>query len=335
VILPLIRKKHSAKFSSRYYSRMPCVAPFYDILDGLKDTARALANAGRYDRRMPFVIIVDNGSSEEDLLAIRHGKVFGMDFIVVDHHYFDTDVISDEVLVHINQLLVDKHAQYSAGMLCVELSRFIAEEETTSYLAGLSSVADRIENEEYLKIAGDKGYDREELHRIASVVDYVATKMPFVDTQEYMDILLGTDRSKQKEVVALLYPHIEAQEKRALSVATASACKEQLGTTIFQVLDIESTLSRGSYPKPGKVVGLLHDESKEKTVTIGLMSDAKTFRAKEGSGFSVHEFLKTLNERLPKAFAEGGGHELAGSIKFVPTAQKEVLELLREYVEKL
>ena len=79
-----------------------------------------------FQTRCLLIIIADNGSSPEDLIAIKQGKVHGSDFIVIDHHYFDEDVISKEVLTHINPFLVGEDgSHFSAGMLCSEFARFI------------------------------------------------------------------------------------------------------------------------------------------------------------------------------------------------------------------
>ena len=112
-----------------YFIRAPSQAPFYEIDDSIRDTANSLRNVAKFSNKMPLIIIADNGSSPEDLMAIRQGKIHGADFIVVDHHGFSKDVITKEVLVHINPFLVGEDgSHYSAGMLCTELARFINPE---------------------------------------------------------------------------------------------------------------------------------------------------------------------------------------------------------------
>ena len=126
-ILPLIEKQHSSeKAAWEFFTRAPCAAPFYEIDDSIRDMANSLRNVAKHSNKMPLIIIADNGSSPEDLMGIKQGKVHGTDFIVVDHHYFEEDVISKEVLVHINPFLVGEDgSHFSAGMLCAEFARFI------------------------------------------------------------------------------------------------------------------------------------------------------------------------------------------------------------------
>jgi len=69
-------------------------------------------------------------------------------------------------------------------------------------------------------------------------------------------------------------------------------------------------------------------------VSIGLMNIAITLRATDEANFSVHKLIEFLNKKIPTAFVEGGGHKNAGSITFLPNKKKEVLVLLKEFIEK-
>jgi RecJ-like exonuclease len=103
-----------------------------------------------------------------------------MDFIVIDHHVFDKDVISAETLVHINPFLVGKDGtKFSAGMLCAEFSRFVNNKvEGMEPIPALAGFADRIDinnpqiMEEYLKLAKKQGYTKDLLADISAVIDF-------------------------------------------------------------------------------------------------------------------------------------------------------------------
>ena len=92
------------------------------------------------------------------------------------------------------------------------------------------------------------------------------------------------------------------------------------------------------FPKPGRIVGLVHDSLQEEKgitnlVTVGVMATAITIRATNESNFSVHELIHFLDEKVPEAFVEGGGHKNAGSINFLPNKQKQVFELLKDFIK--
>src|SRR3989339_555659 len=205
-ILPLIEEQHGSEKSRwEFFTRAPCAAPFYEIDDSIRDTAQSLRNVARFSNKMPLIIIADNGSTQEDLMAIQQGKVHGSDFIIVDHHKFDQDVISREVLTHINPFLVGEDgSHFSAGMLCSELARFINPNvKNINQIPAMSGFADRIElsnpktMNDYLKIAEKEGYTKELLSDIALVIEYVSSKIRFMEVREYIEVLFGEPRNKQ------------------------------------------------------------------------------------------------------------------------------------------
>ena len=346
-ILPLIIKEQgSDKAGWEFFLRAPCAAPFYEIDDSIRDAAQSLRNVAKFSNKMPLVIIADNGSSPEDLLAIKHGKVHGMDFIVIDHHFSDEDVISKEVLININPFLVGEDgARFSAGMLCAELARLINNVDNLEQIPAMAGLADRIDiaNPEtvndYIKIAEKQGYSKELLNDISKVIDFVSAKVRFMEVREYMGAVFGEPREKQKALVNLLAPHIKKLEKKGLAISKANVKLEEIGKTTLQIIEIDKAFPGfGFYPKPGMCVGMTHDDLQEtkkvtNLVSIGLMNTAITIRATDEANFSVHELITFLNKKLPNAFVEGGGHKNAGSINFIPSKKEEVFDLLREFMK--
>jgi len=346
-ILPLITKEQiSEKAAWEFFLRAPSAAPFYEIDDSIRDAALSLRNVAKFSNKMPLVIIADNGSSPEDLLGIKQGKVHGMDFIVVDHHYSEKDVISSEVLTHINPFLVGEDgAKFSAGMLCSELARLINPAENVKQIPAMAGLADRIDLgdpkiiEEYLKIAKEEGYSKELLNDISTVVDFVSAKVRFMEVREYIEVLFGEPRERQKELVGLLAPYIEKLKEKGLTISKANAKQEKIGKVTLQSIDIDSTFPGfGFFPKPGMCVGMVHDDLQsskkiDSLVSIGIMNTAITIRATDSANFSVHELIEYLNEKSPDSFVEGGGHKNAGSVSFLPKKQEEVLKLLKEFIK--
>ena len=345
-ILPLIKKQHSgAKAPWEYFTRAPCSAPFYEIDDSIRDTARSLSNVAKFSEKMPLVIIADNGSSQEDLLGIKQGKVHGIEFIVVDHHLFEEDVISSEVLVHINPFLVEEDgAQFSAGMLCAELARFINPDvENIEQIPAMAGLADRIKNEKtmdaYFKIAEKAGYEKQLLADISTVIDFVSAKLRFLEAREYIEVVFGEPHEKQKALVDVMAPYIRNLDAKGLNMAQAGAKVEKIGPVTLQTIDIHKAFPGfGFFPKPGRAVGLAHDQVQvdkklSSVVTAGLMDTAITFRATDGANFSVHDFIALVEEKIPEAFVNGGGHKNAGSINFVPSQKEKIVKLLKEFIK--
>lgn len=346
-ILPLIEKQHGGgKSTWEFFQRAPCQAPYYDMEDSIRDTSNSLRNVAKFSNKMPLIIIADNGSTEQDLMGIKQGKVHGADFIVIDHHPYGTDVISPEVLAHVNPFLVgETGAAFSAGMLCTELARFISDVKTIDQIPAMAGLADRIDIvnpeviEAYVQIAEEKGYTRELLRDIATVIDYVSAKLRFMEAREYIEVVFGEPREKQRKLVILMAPYIRELESKGLEIAKTAVEHEKIEQVTLAHLAIETTFPGfGFYPKPGKCVSMLHDflqhdRKINSLITFGIMNSAITFRATDDANFSVGEFIEFLNKKLPECFVEGGGHKNAGSISFVPGKQKDVLKLLREFVK--
>lgn len=345
-ILPLIEEQHSSeKAAWEFFQRAPCSAPYYEIDDSIRDTANSLRNVAKFSNKMPLIIIADNGSSEQDLMAIKQGKIHGADFIVVDHHGFDEDVISKEVKVHINPFLVGEDgSNFSAGMLCSELARFINPDvKNISQIPAMAGFADMIQlgNPEamkaYLKIAETEGYTKELLSDISLVIDYVSSKVRFMEVREYIEVLFGEPRNKQKELVKLMAPYIRNLYEKGLAIGRSNAKIEKIGKTTLQSVDIDETYPGfGFVPRPGHAIELLQAdlEKKEKAViTAGIMRTAITFRATDEANFSVHDLIEYIDKKSPESFVGGGGHKNAGSINFLPYKKDEVVKLLKEFIK--
>ncbi len=347
-ILPLIQEQHSVdKALWQYFSRAPSMTPFYEIEDSIKDSSKALTGSAKFSEKIPLVLIVDNGSGPENLLSIQQGKVHGIDFIVVDHHAPEKDLISDEVLVHINPFLVNEDGdKISAGMLCAELARFVAQKDIPEieYIPALSGLSDRINNppvmEEYMKYASKKGHTKQLMNDIASVVEFVSSKLRFMEAREYVSTVFGEKAEQQKKLVSVLVPYIRKLQEKGLAIAKTLVKREEVGSVVLQSLDVEKSFSRNSYPKPGQTIGMLHDaylseHKAARLISMAVLSDIIVLRASEESEFSVNEFIEHLNKACPEAFIEGGGHKQAGAIKFVPAKQSEVLAALKKFVSEI
>jgi archaea-specific RecJ-like exonuclease len=346
-ILPLIEKEHkNPKAAWEYFTRAPCAAPYYELTDSIKDTANSLRNVAKFSNKMPLIIIADNGSTQEDLMGVMQAKIHGADIIVIDHHPFEKDVISENVLVHINPFLVGESGScMSAGMLCAEISRFINEDvDNIKQIPALAGFADRIDlgnpgvMDDYMKIAESEGYSKSLLHDLSLVVEYTSAKVRFMEVREYIEVLFGEPRSQQKKLVDLMAPYIKNLDSKGLQMAKEHAVIEKIGKTSVQKIFIEETFPGfGFFPKPGRAVGLVHDSLKKEghkaLVSVGIMNTAMTFRATDEANFSVHGLIEYLNKELPNAFVDGGGHKNAGSINFLPKSKDKVIELFNKFVK--
>jgi len=113
-------------------------------------------------------------------------------------------------------------------------------------------------------------------------------------------------------------------------------------TTVDIDIDVEKFAYKFEYPAPGKTVGLVHDYYKNKykgpIVSVGHGPDFIILRANEKSvelGFDVIKLCKFLEEKVPDAGVLGGGHEDAGSIKFIEGRKDKIMKSLDVYFKTL
>ena len=74
-------------------------------------------------------------------------------------------------------------------------------------------------------------------------------------------------------------------------------------------------------------------------VTLGHGPDFGVFRAtdavNEQYGFNVNDIVTVIAQRVPQAGVDGGGHECAGSIKYIEGLGEEVLYKVVEEIQSL
>ena len=274
-------------------------------------------------------------------------KVYDMEIVVVDHH-FPGEVVDGRVAVddyvdfHVNPYLVGGDSQITAGALAVEMAGMINPQVTDRirHLPGIAAVGDHarsLEAERYIEIAAEKGYDWEDLEKIATTIDFEAFYLRFMNGRGIMDTILGLgNRDKHTKLVDALYQESQRRVKWQLAAAMPNLKTQNLPNgIIFNVLDVEKYAHKFTYPAPGKTCGYVHDQVVQKhgeetpILTLAYGPDFGVIRAtdavNEKFGFNLNKIIMELAEEIPEAGIDGGGHECAGSLKFVEGLSKKVL----------
>jgi len=315
--------------------------PFYDPLDAVRDLDFALSDQERFGDKLPIVVMLDTGSSEESLFSYKLLKSYGLEIYVVDHH-FPASEIQGTVDTHLNIYFAGGDYNICTGMLGVELARLINPKvtDTLSHLPAIAGKGDRVTGEvydQYLKLALDKGYQESFLEDIALAVDYQAYFLKFSPGRLLLSDLLGLISQQEKQVnyVHLLSSEAQKQLKNQLRISLEYVQEETLVNEInLAILDVENYTSRFDYPPPGKITGSLFDHLTTKypglpIVTIGLGPDFAIFRS-QNVDLDFPNLVRKCAQKLPHAGVEGGGHEIVGSMKFITGARNEVIEIIRE-----
>jgi Archaea-specific RecJ-like exonuclease, contains DnaJ-type Zn finger domain len=75
-VIPLLQEINPSNDAEwHYFRRSPSKAPFYEIEDVVKDLSFALEDQERHGQKLPLLVLLDNGSTEEDILALLKVKI--------------------------------------------------------------------------------------------------------------------------------------------------------------------------------------------------------------------------------------------------------------------
>jgi RecJ-like exonuclease len=315
--------------------------PFYDPLDAVRDLNFALEDQARFGDKIPLIVMLDTGSSEESIFSYKLLKTYDIEVMVVDHH-FPASIVQETIETHLNVYYAGGDYNICGGMMGVELARFVNPNvtDTIKHLPAIAGMGDRVEGPEfdqYLAIAEREGYSTNFLTDIAIAVDYQAYFLKFSPGRFLLSDLLGISGKQEKQIkfVNLLSQEAKALLENQLQISLEYVEQDVLANGIqLAILDVENYASRFDYPPPGKITGSLFDnlakkDEKSSLVTIGLGPDFAIFRS-QNVKLGFPNLVKSCAKRLSHAGVEGGGHEIVGSMKFIAGARDEMIELIKE-----
>jgi RecJ-like exonuclease len=322
--------------------RLPSKAPFYEMEDVTRDLNFALENRSRHGQRLPLLLMLDNGSTEEDTPAYRNLAHYDVPIVVVDHHHPDPEAVGPLVDEHVNPYLHDEDYRITTGMLCVELARMIDPSLTDDLrhvpaVAGLSDRSKAEVMDEYVDLAAENGYDESDLQDVGEALDYVTHWLKYSEGRELINDALNVDcddRERHEQLVEFLASRAERDVERQLDSAMPHLEHEQLDNDAHLYrIDVENHAHRFTYPAPGKTTGEIHDRKVEATgdpvITIGYGPDFAVLRS-DGVRLDIPEMVEELKAEIDGAGVSGGGHLVVGSIKFVRGRREDVLDALVE-----
>ncbi|WP_321429993.1 DHH family phosphoesterase [uncultured Methanolobus sp.] len=340
-IMPLIQDVNGQDGEYHFYRRAPSKAPFYEVTDVVRDIGFALEDAARHGQKMPLVISVDNGSSNENVAAMKQAQVYGIQMIVMDHHQPD-DVVDEFLLTHVNPAHVGGDFGMTAGMLCTEVARMINVnvENEIKHLPAVAALGDRSEAEEakrYIELVSDK-YTLQHLKDMALALDFAAYWLKFNPGKGIVDDILDFgDHTIHNNLVNVLCEQANEMIAEQIDVCMAHVKAQDLPNgAILNVLDVENHAHKFTFPPPGKTSGEVHDKLCHKyedkpVVTIGYGPDFAVIRSR-GVLMNIPQMVRELYEEVKGGGVNGGGHLVVGSIKFVEGMRTEVLSKLVEKI---
>jgi RecJ-like exonuclease len=337
-----IAETHADPEAPRHlFKRLPSKAPFYEMEDATRDLNFALEDRERHGQKLPLLLMLDNGSTAEDVPAYETLKHYDIPIVAVDHHHPDPEAVGDLLTHHVNPYLYGEDYSVTTGMMCVELARMIHPDagdlDHVPAVAGLSDRSDADAMDDYLALASEAGYDRETLEDVGEALDYLAFWLRY-DAGEHMveDVLnVGCDDpERHRELVDFLADRAREEVDEQLDAAMAHVEHERLDNDAHLYrIDVEEYAHRFTYPAPGTTTGEIHDRKVEETgdpvITIGYGPDFAVLRS-DGVRLDIPEMVEELEREVVGGGVSGGGHLVVGSIKFVKGRREETIDALVE-----
>ena len=322
--------------------RLPSKAPYYEMEDVTRDLNFALDGQDRHGQKLPLLVMLDNGSTEEDVPAYRNLAHYDIPIIVLDHHHPDPEAVDPLLDAHINPYLYDEDYRITTGMMSVELARLIdpSISEDVEHVPAVAGLSDRSKADvmpRFVFQANEAGYDRDDLEAIGEALDYAAHWLRYNEGKTLVNDVLDVgcdDSDRHERLIEFLAERAERDVDRQLDALEPHVEHERLDSEAHLYrIDLDNFAHRFTYTAPGKTTGNLHDrkvtETGEPVITIGYGPDFAVLRS-DGVRLDIPQMVTELNEELPGSGVSGGGHLVVGSIKFVKGRRESVIDLLVE-----
>jgi RecJ-like exonuclease len=300
------------------YKRAPSKTPFYDYGDMLKDLDTF--SVSKEFGRDCLLILTDMGSGEESTLSLERMKAAGITILIIDHHvmFEDTVKMAD---ININPHIVGGNSELCAGILCYEFGRQLTDKLNPIFPA-LATVADKSKVSDYIK-----RYDLEYLRKIVICIEFEAFNLRYMETDAILDLF-----NEKKDVIAFLHKEISRRMELQKAVVEKYMEKSNVNGITVMKLNIESLNPSDFYGV--RSVGMMSGLVEGPKVAYGYGDAIVKFRA-DNVNFKLSDLIKGLKENFPSALVSGGGHDMAGAIRFLPVAKNDVLGFVDKYISGL
>lgn len=319
--------------------RSPSRAPFYSSGDVLRDIVLSKRFVEDSSNQKPLIIVTDNGSTPGDALGLSILATLGYETIVIDHHnpiQLENGVTAVDpfVSLHLNPYKYGLDSKTSAGMLCYEIGRMVWPKFEMNKIPAVAGIMDRCDIEETEKYIQSTGMPREDLAKIGTAIDYVSYQLKHDAGKGVFEELFNNF-----EFVQLINSEVKKGFEYQLQSTLPYLRTQNINGIIFSTIDIEKYTMKFTYPSPGLVVSRVHeitsDEySNEAALTLGYLEDMIIIRASKPI-LPVQTILSYLQAKFPNANVDGGGHEMAGTIRFVAAHKDAILEEIKDLVKKI
>jgi len=325
---------------SRYLLfRSPSRAPFYASGDLFRDILLSKKLLENESEIKPLIIVADNGSTPSDVFGLNSLKVLGYEAIVIDHHnpvVLNNGITAIDGFVshHLNPYKHGLDGKTSAGMLCYEVGRLIWEKLDEPKLPAVAGILDRCDIQETEDYIAKSGMSREDLAKIGTAIDYISYQLKHDAGKGVHELLFGN-----QTFVELVNNEVTAGFETQLQSTLPYLRTQEINGVTLSTIDVSKYTMKFTYPSPGLVISRIQEivqaeNEANVTMTLGHMEDSIIIRASKAV-LPVQKIMDNLKAKYPNANVDGGGHEVAGTIRFVAAFGDTILEEIKTMLKEI
>ncbi len=327
----------ATKTNNLWVSRIALRTPFY----GYSDLLRDISLVEQYNDVKPILILLDNGSSKDDMLSLKKAKKAGFEIVVVDHHppwVENNKVVVNEIAgAHLNPYLARGDKNICSAMLSFELARIISKSpdmiDGLVHWVGIAILADKCkgdEAKEYLNRC-EKEYEQKLLEKARWCVDFTIYSMKNVNSTRTIENILDLNKTG-KELIEIIYPYVEDLMSKQLEIMKKYCEKINTNNVVMYFVDMNCASFHYDYPPAGRAIGLFFEEMKKENknvVVIGIAGDGLIVRVAEELEeiYGKEKMEEILKKKVSKSI-DLGGHDVAYTIKAPACCFEEIKEIL-------
>ncbi len=318
-VLPLVRDQHEpADALYHYFDRQPLEGEDYGMAAATNDLTRMLDNRARHDEKLPLVVLVDTGSTEESRDGIELLDVYDVDRLVIDSDSgFETSDVAEGVVP-------DSDDRTTTTALAATVACGVGDvREEIAHLPAVSYWEDASEN--YVELAREAGYDADTTRELREAVALEAYYQAYEDKRELVaDLLFAGDddvrslashvseqfRAKLDDEHDTVRPHVETRE----------------GEVTVAVLDTDAFTHRFDFPPTALLLDALFRDLRgeyDQLVVVGL--DEADLQIRSTGGIDIRELGDRVGENVPEGGVVTAGVR-RGRLSFVIGEREAVRE---------
>ena len=258
--LPLVRSEHPESDAEyHYFDRRPIDGSVYDMDAATNDTTRMLTDQARHDEKLPLVLLLGTGSTEESADGLGLLGVYGAERVVVDARVGDVEV-ADSVETTVSPPATPNAPELTTGAFAATLAATI-NPEVESEIAHLPAISYWEEAPAaFTDLASEAGYDTDHVADLRAAMSLEAFYQQYEDKRELVaDLLFDDDGDLAGHVADQFRERLD----RELETASANLERHPVSGREVRVLDADAFAHRYDFPPTELLadeLGRRHDE---------------------------------------------------------------------------